>query len=699
MKALKRGGIVAAGIAVAFVLSTCGGAEELFQSVEERVAEAGAADLGVPEIEVRQAGTVVGSQFDFGAETVDQSKSLDFQIWNVGTGTLNLSGSEYVQILGSGFDCTQPSASGIPAGESVGFSVTFSPTVAESYEATMSIESNSVSSAELTIELVGTGSDMERLADVTSSVAEGTYHATQTVTLSHAESDVTIYYDVHAHGGNPTFSEYPTGDSIAIDQNQEISAYARKDGYLDSNTARFTYTLKPVTPAITLPDGAIGPPPQTVTIETTTGSTTIYYTIDGSEPDEFDTEYPDEPSGHAANGAPGVQLSVEETTFAVSARAYRSGWDRSDVAGPVSVEVTGTLTTPTIEWTNPDNPESPIFIQQGRTIDFSSPDSGVTLRYTLDGSTPTSGSPSGSSVTIDGYRTIVSVRAFKDNWNPSSTATQEFRIPIYETHSVTLDGPGRYNSALDKFFGTTEHSNGGFPPSWETWMHRYSAATGVEEAVDSTIPSGQWVFNDGNIVFNDQISGTMTEYYFTGDSVTATGVSGDELVARTQEYVEGDGYLYYVGCAAASGSRYEYVNLYSKTTLDWVANRAYSGVGETWAAADFGGAGSGYLFVGDPGTTEIHRLNPTCTSETTFSVSGNPYDIQVLNGPEGTYVFVRMSDFSRIEIYDETGTALATLPDLGAFAGKTATYPQSLIGENPGDANEMHFYRINTDTD
>jgi len=40
MKALKRGGIVAAGIAVALLLSTCGGAEELFQSVEERVAEA-----------------------------------------------------------------------------------------------------------------------------------------------------------------------------------------------------------------------------------------------------------------------------------------------------------------------------------------------------------------------------------------------------------------------------------------------------------------------------------------------------------------------------------------------------------------------------------------------------------------------------------------------------------------------------------
>ncbi len=89
MKWLKRGGIVAAGVAVALVLSTCGGAEELFQTVEERVTEADSVET--------YSVIYDGNGNDGGAAPVDENAYVEGATVTVsGPGSLAKTGETFV---------------------------------------------------------------------------------------------------------------------------------------------------------------------------------------------------------------------------------------------------------------------------------------------------------------------------------------------------------------------------------------------------------------------------------------------------------------------------------------------------------------------------------------------------------------------------------------------------------------------------
>ena len=86
------------------------------------------------------------------------------------------------------------------------------------------------------------GSTTEKVATPTFSVKEGTYTEAQSVEISCATDDATIYYTID--GTDPTAESTPyTGAAISISKTTTIKAIAMKDGMDNSTIAFATYTI------------------------------------------------------------------------------------------------------------------------------------------------------------------------------------------------------------------------------------------------------------------------------------------------------------------------------------------------------------------------------------------------------------------------------------------------------------------------
>lgn len=149
------------------------------------------------------------------------------------------------------------------------------------------------------------------------SVAAGTYNVTQSVTLSCATDDATIYYTTD--GTTPSSSSAEYTSAIAVNQSMTIKAMAVKDGLTDSEVASATYTLKCVAPMFDPAAGNVGYGTE-VTLTTTTGGATIYYTSNDDTPTSDSDEY--DPDNKPT-------VSGNQTFKAI---ATKSGWSDSDVS-------------------------------------------------------------------------------------------------------------------------------------------------------------------------------------------------------------------------------------------------------------------------------------------------------------------------------------------------------------------------------
>lgn len=151
----------------------------------------------------------------------------------------------------------------------------------------------------------------------TFTVPEGTYNEAQSVEINCPTDGATIYYTTD--GSDPTTSSTEYTGAISVTQTTTIKAFAVKAGMTNSGIASATYTLKCVTPTITVPAGVFLDTKE-VTMTSTDGAT-IYYTTDGSTtPTSSSTAY--DPSNKPSISA--------TTTF--KAIATKSGWSDSEVA-------------------------------------------------------------------------------------------------------------------------------------------------------------------------------------------------------------------------------------------------------------------------------------------------------------------------------------------------------------------------------
>ncbi|HWE86645.1 MAG TPA: chitobiase/beta-hexosaminidase C-terminal domain-containing protein [Terracidiphilus sp.] len=160
------------------------------------------------------------------------------------------------------------------------------------------------------------------------------------------------------------------------------------------------------TPTFSVPSGAYTSP-QTVSISDTALGADIYFTVDGSTPTSLSMKYA------------GTALTISQNTT-INAIAFAYGYTKSAVASAtytLPTAVTPVFTPPAGAYTST------------QSVQISSTTPGAAIYYTLDGSTPTTGSAMYSTaLTVINPSTVIKAIAVTYGYNNSTVATALYTI-------------------------------------------------------------------------------------------------------------------------------------------------------------------------------------------------------------------------------------------------------------------------------
>jgi hypothetical protein len=291
----------------------------------------------------------------------------------------------------------------------------------------------------------------EMVATPTFSPAPGTYSSDIFVTISCSTANASIHYTTD--GSDPIWTSTVYMDPISVSSGSiTIKAQAWSIGLSPSIIASANYTVleQVATPTFNPAPGTYSSA-QSVSIYCSTSDVTIRYTLDGSTPTTSSTIYTS-------------PISVTDGTVTIKAMAFRSGWTESEVAsGTYSiVPIVEQVATPTFSL-------APGTYASAQSVSIYCSTSDVTIRYTLDGSTPTTSSTiytSPISVT-DGSVTIKAM-AFRSGWTESEVASGTYSIAVTEPESNQLSLSIEEIAAIISLCGLTAGAGG--------WIFRkYSA--------------------------------------------------------------------------------------------------------------------------------------------------------------------------------------------------------------------------------
>lgn len=146
------------------------------------------------------------------------------------------------------------------------------------------------------------------------SLASGTYHAVQTLTITDATPHVTIYFTLN--GTTPTTASRRYTEPISISSTETISAMAAASDHPASSVTRVTYTIKfppAATPLISPRSGSYASG-QKIAITDATPEAAIYYTTNGATPTTSSPRYT----------SAGIVLRKSETVQAIAIAKYHT---------------------------------------------------------------------------------------------------------------------------------------------------------------------------------------------------------------------------------------------------------------------------------------------------------------------------------------------------------------------------------------
>ena len=384
----------------------------------------------------------------------------------------------------------------------------------------------------------------------------GTYYPSVNVSISCSTPGATIRYTTN--GSNPTSSSPIYSSPISITSTTTLKAKAFKSGWNESAIANSTYSIEmPQTVATPTfnPSGGTYNSTQSVTISCSTPGATIRYTTNGSTPTSSSPQYQN-------------PVTISATTT-LKARAFRSGWYNSEIASAVyTIDTTPTVATPTF---NP--PGGSYSSPQNVTISCST--SGATIRYTTNGSNPTSSSPTYTSPISVTSSTTIKAKAFKSGWTPSATASATYTITPSGTVATPTFNPagGTYSTTQNVSISTTTPNatiryttNGSEPTSTSTI---YSSPISVSSTTtikakgfrDGWTPSatasatytigggtpGQMIAVAGGTFHNGTSNVTLSSFHIGKYEVTQAGYQAVMGSNPASGYGVGDTYpVYYV---------------------------------------------------------------------------------------------------------------------------------------------------------
>ena len=243
------------------------------------------------------------------------------------------------------------------------------------------------------------------------SPAAGTYTTGQSVTITDATPNATIYYTTN--GATPTTSSTKYTGAISVAASATVKAVAIATGYSLSAAASAAYTIQKVTanptfsPAAGTYNGA-----QSVTITSATSGAAIYYTTNGATPTTSSTKYTGAISVAASAAVKAVAIATGYSLSAVASAAYTI---QKVTASPTFSPAAGTY-------------------NGAQSVTITSATSGAAIYYTTNGSTPTTNSTRYTgAIKVSATQTISTI-AVASGYVASPVIAAKYTISTVATH-------------------------------------------------------------------------------------------------------------------------------------------------------------------------------------------------------------------------------------------------------------------------
>ena len=486
----------------------------------------------------------------------------------------------------------------------------------------------------------------------------GTYMVAQDVTITTATAGAEIRYTTD--GSTPAAaSGTPYAGPVHIAESLTLRAVAYRAGWTTSIVTSGQYLIGPqVAAAVFVPGPGTYADPQDVAISTLTAGAAIRYTTDGSTPTAaLGTLYT----------AP-VHIAASTTLKAV---AFQAGWRDSPVtsgAYTIGFQVAAPAFDPppgTYEW--------------AEDVAITTATPGATIRYTVDGATPTESVGTVYSVPVHVSETLtLKAVAYRAGWTTSSVTSALITIeppePVYKQYAYVANSESHTISAfeIDPATGTLTPISGS--PFAAGGVHPWSVAVH---------PSGKFLY--------------VLNYASRDISILSIDASTGKLAATSGSPCPAGG-AYPSWIAVEPAGKYVYV---ADAALNGIS--AFDVAGATGALTPFGGlpfaAGvspvsiaidpSGkFAYVANSGSHSLSAFAIDPATGMLTSLAGSPFSVggtsPTMAGidPSGKHVYVTNGASDNISAFaiDSASGALTAVLGSPFAAGGTAP---AFIGIDP----------------
>jgi hypothetical protein len=325
----------------------------------------------------------------------------------------------------------------------------------------------------------------------------GTFTSPQSVTITDATSGSSIFYTLD--GSQPTTSSTPYTGPFTVSSTTTVKAIATAPNFLQSSTATSVITISqsPAATPLISPSTGTYTGPQTVTITDATSGSSIFYTLDGSQPTTSSTQYT---GSFTVSSSTTVKAIATAPNFLQSSTATSViTISQAQTSTPLISPVTGTYTSP-------------------QMVNITDATSGSSIFYTTDGSQPTTSSTAYTAAFTVTTTTTVKAIATAPNFTTSNTATSVITI---QSAAPTINFASGFTSTGLQFNGRTklngtrlQLTDGGQAEASSAW---FSTAVNVQNFT-----------NDFSFQFINASSDGMT-FTIQNAGVTALGPSGGGL--------------------------------------------------------------------------------------------------------------------------------------------------------------------------
>jgi hypothetical protein len=260
----------------------------------------------------------------------------------------------------------------------------------------------------------------EKVIQPEATPAEGTYPTAQTVLLTSVTTGADIHYTLD--GTTPTTGSTKYSSPITISETKTLKAIAVKADMTNSDILTETYTITPpgkVVQPLASPTGGSYTLSQTVTLTSATTGADIHYTLDGTTPVASSAKY-------------SSPISIGTITT-LKAIAVKSDMTNSDI-------LTETYTIVPAQVIQPTATPAGGSYTSAQTVTLSTATTGATIRYTLDGTDPTTSSSLYSlSISIRETTTLKAI-ALKAGMTNSDILAETYTITTAEQPSASPPG-------------------------------------------------------------------------------------------------------------------------------------------------------------------------------------------------------------------------------------------------------------------